>query len=762
MNLASRLSKLTAMSPAEIGGRARLTGLEAVERCRYRLGRLAPADRLRRAIDGSSASRSDWQQRLLETRRERPVRFFPSVEEPERMRALFAGAYAEEGRQTRAAADEVKGRRYGFFGETFTIPSGDGWRTDPVSGRRWPDGYHGDMPVSAGDVGCGDVKYVWEVNRHQFLVDLGKAWFIFRDAAAAADLRTIVLDWHEANPYATGVNWASPLEPAYRALSWLWAYFLTLDDPALTAADHATWVTGFYDQARFLHDHLELYASPYNHLIGEATALYLLGVLFPELAPARAWRRRGRLVLESRLAHQFYADGGTVEQATFYHHATLGFYLLAALVGRENGDDLPPAVWSLIERATEFSMCLTQPDGKVPAIGDTDDGKPIRLERRALWDFRPLLAAGAVLFDRGDFKCVAGRFHEDALWMLGPRGLSRYDALPASLPAESSRALEGSGYYVLRSGWDERADFVCFDCGEQAGGLRTDSVPSAAHGHADCLAVTLMLGGHEVLVDAGFFTYNGDVAWERFFRETAAHNTLRVDGEDQARHLNKMAWAGIPRATREFWRVTARGAIASGSHDGYTRSAQGAIHRRTVCLRPGYLALLDEVVGQGPHEVELSFQLGPGDARLVSGAGRLETGAGVLAQWFSETPLEASLRIGGAGPDGGWIAPSLGVREPAPRLTLKGLMSGPILQVLTLFADPARSGVPREVPATGPAHPPPLALALEAPGATEWILVPRGVPATIDRVSSSGRLAVWRFEGGRVVDSVEVPWHERL
>jgi hypothetical protein len=61
-----------------------------------------------------------------------------------------------------------------------------------------------------------------------------------------------------------------------------------------------------------------------------------------------------------------------------------------------------------------------QPDGRTPEIGGADDGKPIRMEHLPFWDFRPYLAIGAVLFERADFKRLAGRFHEDALWLLGP------------------------------------------------------------------------------------------------------------------------------------------------------------------------------------------------------------------------------------------------------------------------------------------------------------------------------------------------------
>ena len=128
------------------------------------------------------------------------------------------------------------------------------------------------------------------------------------------------------------------------------------------------WLEGFYDHGWFIHRHLEHYTSPFNHLAGEACALYCLGVLFPEFheAPQVAGARSPGARIRS-LDKQFHADGGSVEQSTFYHHATTGFYLLAALLGRANGEEFSGSVWSAVERAIEFSALMQQPDGTTPA-----------------------------------------------------------------------------------------------------------------------------------------------------------------------------------------------------------------------------------------------------------------------------------------------------------------------------------------------------------------------------------------------------------
>ena len=75
----------------------------------------------------------------------------------------------------------------------------------------------------------GDVKYVWELSRHQFVIDLGRSWFLTGNPEDLEAAATLVRGWIADNPYGTGVNWSCALEPAFRTFSWLWAYTLTAD-----------------------------------------------------------------------------------------------------------------------------------------------------------------------------------------------------------------------------------------------------------------------------------------------------------------------------------------------------------------------------------------------------------------------------------------------------------------------------------------------------------------------------------------------------
>jgi uncharacterized heparinase superfamily protein len=616
LKVGARLSKLRMMSTREVAHRIRYHVVIDVERRKHRTGTLAPADRLARAVRRDLRT-GNWSRALLDARRASPAKFFAGTRDREGVRHVFATAFRRELAATLEQARRARHHRFEFFGREFEYGKQIDWQADPVTGRSWPSLYHADVPVHGGDIGYGDVKYVWELSRQQYLIDLAKAWFLTGNADDLHAMQRLVESWIHGNPYATGVNWACALEPAFRAWSWLWAYHSTAD--ALDDRFHIEWLQSFYDHARFIAAHMEHYSSPYNHLIGEASALYALAVCFPEFHDAPSWKRLARSVLETRLVEQFYDDGGSVEQSMFYHHATLGFYLLVDVLARENGETTAPPIRAAIERALTFSATLTQPDGSTPAIGGADDGKPIRMEHLPFWDFRPYQAAGAVLFERHNFKAVAGRFYEDALWLLGPAGYERFNQLPTTVSGATTASFPSSGYVVSRSDWSAKADYVCFDVGEQAGGMRTDAVPNSMHGHADCLSVIVWLGGRRVLVDSGLYAYNCGGEWEAHFRETAAHNTARIDGRDQARHIGKMAWSHSYRATIEDYAGDARQSRAVGSHDGYARGSHPVVHRRVVWRRPGgYILIHDEFVGEGVHDLEVNYQFAPGTLTLES------------------------------------------------------------------------------------------------------------------------------------------------
>jgi hypothetical protein len=103
--------------------------------------------------------------------------------------------------------------------------------------------------------------------------------------------------------------------------------------------------------------------------------------------------------------------------------------------------------------------------------------------------------------------------------------------------------------------------------------------------------------------------------------------------------------------------------------------------------------LYDEITGVGRHVVDVVFQFASGHLALDAAARRAEFDGRFELAWASSGEFETSMACGGPMPADGWIAPSLGVRVAAPRLTLRAQMETGSLTLLTILADGARNRI---------------------------------------------------------------------
>jgi Heparinase II/III-like protein len=186
--------------------------------------------------------------------------------------------------------------------------------------------------------------------------------------------------------------------------------------------------------------------------------------------------------------------------------------------------------------------------------------------------------------------------------------------------------------------------------------------PCYAHGHADALAVTFHVGSHEVLLDPGTYTYTGSQQWRRYFRGTRAHNTVTVDGLDQAVQETAFLWTEPFRCVKMLKDVRSDGTvmIVSG-HDGYDRRV-GVRHWRAILYHPSGLWLIcDRLVGDGEHSLELNWHLG---VKPVVSADRYVVQCGEERLYFAvQGGAVSALRHGEEPSISGWQSHHYGVKE---------------------------------------------------------------------------------------------------
>lgn len=538
----------------------------------------------------------------------------------------------------------------------------------------------------------GDARVVWEPNRHHHLVVLGWAYRLTGNKRYAEKVVEQIDGWITQCPFGRGMNWRSPLELAIRLINWVWAFDLIAPSGVLTRERWSRFLPVVYRHLWDIQRKYSCYSSANNHLIGEAAGVFIGSHYFAGLKNVAAWTAKSQAILTREIVRQTYDDGGNREQTLGYHLFATEFFLLTGVVGRAVGADFPQEYWDRLERMFDFVAAFAEGGDSLPSFGDSDDGHVLDLGGRGD-RARALLAIGAVLFERNDFKALSDGHDEAVFWLLGEDGHRTFQSLGDDRASHllRSRALPASGHYLLQAGHRKSSDriSVTFDCGD----LGFGSI--AAHGHADALSITLRAFGEDILVDPGTYDYFRSRRWRDYFRSTRAHNTITVDERDQSEMLGSFLWGRRAGASCSQWRPSSDGGSVTGEHDGYTRLADPVTHRRTVTLDGdrSEVILRDELVGAKRHEATLYLHFAEHCQVREVERNEYEVTCGLGTVTVRIDPqLKVQLFRGSEEPMLGWVSRGYHRKSPSTTLVARSLWTGEVTLVTRIDIRAARLG----------------------------------------------------------------------
>ena len=420
---------------------------------------------------------------------------------------------------------------------------------------------------------------------------------------------------------------------ARRVLNWIYAWLRFSSAPAFSGleSDLAQQITtSVSHQLRHVRDHL---TPERNHRTFELYALFVSLLALPDLEADTATFGFAIDELYGNLLADIRPDGVHREASTHYHHVALRTYLGVYENARRFSIDLPVGYRERLEHACAFALHCHRPDGVIPALSDSDTGS-----------YLDLLELAATLLSRPDFLYVA---------TAGESGAA---------PSAKHASFPDGGYFTQRSGWGEGSTpfrderYLIFDCGPLGDG---------GHGHYDLLNVEVAAGGAPLIVDPGRYTYLEDTPnWRRWFKSTAAHNTVTVDGLDQTQYRR-----GAPRGPRAQGRLLQR--LNAPGLDvlwGEARSpAYAVVHqRRVLFVGDEYWLIEDRLVGERPHRYDLRYHLTPSASDHTTLATRgLQAVARAPGVALVVVP---NVRSFDACIEAGWFAPLYGHKEPWPTM----------------------------------------------------------------------------------------------
>ena len=496
---------------------------------------------------------------------------------PKPVAAAFRGsAYALE---VDRIAKEVVAHRLPLFG--FQVDTGPQikWRKDYISGQVTGTDYFRLIPYLDFSK-AGDHKVIWEINRHQHLVLLAQAWLITNQAAYLDELQAELKSWFAQNPFLRGINYSSALEVAFRALSWLWLDHLA--GAALHPEIRKQLVNNLFQHGHFLQANLSTYFSPNTHLLGEGVALHALGLKFP----STGWEKLGNEILAEERDRQIQSDGSHFEQSTYYHVYALDLFLFYYLVAGKPSEFAAP-----IRNMASFLASVNGPAGLLNFFGDDDGGRLFHpFGDRAAFG-RATLSTCARLFPDAGLPFYDSAAAEQADWWLGINV-----AVTGTKSADCAMRFPDSGLVSISRG----ELHLLIDTGPFGPG-------GAGHSHSDTLSFTVRIGDRELLIDPGTFTYVADPKARDEFRGSGYHNTIRVDGQDQADPTRPFRWDNKPQVTGAPIREEGEKIYL----DATCRYRDISHRRRFTVVGSRVLYILDQLTGpEGEHLIEQFWHKG--------------------------------------------------------------------------------------------------------------------------------------------------------
>ena len=327
---------------------------------------------------------------------------------------------------------------------------------------------------------------------------------------------------------------------------WQWALHSFYQSPHFTDDVLVDWYKSVWEHGWRLRN----FHRTGNWLIMEMNGLAQIGILYPMFTESEAWKQYAFDRMVEELDAQIYPDGWQVELSTGYHQVDINNYQWLIDVCKAYDVPIPPKFRGVMERMHDVNVQMMMPDGRLPDLNDGQWHKVSGLMPDAVLDYP----------QRSDFR-----------WALT-------EGKEGQPPAYTSVLLPYAGYAVMRSGWEREALWAVFDGGHFGYG----------HQHEDKLHLLMHAYGRLLLGEGGNYAYD-ESAMRRYVLSTRAHNTVRVDGEDQNRRLsyNREEFDVTVPSTLQWRSETAYDVAEAVYDEGYGPNADRSVthHRKVIFLK---------------------------------------------------------------------------------------------------------------------------------------------------------------------------------
>ncbi|MDC1107152.1 heparinase II/III family protein [Prolixibacteraceae bacterium] len=453
----------------------------------------------------------------------------------------------------------------------------------------------------------GDPEWCYMLNRHKYWIDLGRAYWLTGDEKYAEQWVKDCSDWIARNPKGTKKGLANSwrrIEVGIRCENWIKTYEYVKGSRALTLEFVEKFKNSLIEQAAFLDESFSFFSKTSNWGILEYNGLYCVSLFLKDDKNAEKWKRDALERLNLAASLQMGSDGVQWEKSPMYHNEVLHCLENVVFLGERFSDKVPFHIVDAAHKMALANLHWMKPNGNQPLYGDSDD-TPLT----HMWVKPALTTADPLLKRRVEVSGVDYSNYFD----LSKKDLKKLGRIKGVDSDYSTVYQDVVGDLYMRSGWGKDDVFSSFHMKNLYCG----------HGHDDLLHFTLFAHGRDYLVDGGRFTYV-EVPEREYFKSSKAHNTIGVDGEDNA--LYQSSWSNKWEASSDYQNVVIDdwGDWAEANNKAYIRLNDPVMMKRSVLyIKPSLWLINDCFESKEVHRFNQYFNYS-NDKMTVSG-GEIKT-----------------------------------------------------------------------------------------------------------------------------------------
>ncbi len=505
------------------------------------------------------------------------------------------------------------------------------WQKDFKSGFRWKSKkwHRTQSNISKGVKGV-DIKTPWELSRLQHLPQLAILGILEKSKAKQLmiEFQCQVLDFLSTNPIGLGVNFACTMDVGIRVANLLVAYDLFQQHDHFQNLDEhfkSIFEKNIFHYGEFILNNLEYKDGVNNnHYLANIAGLLFIAAYSKSNSTTDQWLAFAIQELIYCIDHHFFEDGTNFEGSTGYHmfssemltwstfliqriprerlsslsRYTPGAVSKSRLLKPLNQQQflinkeiiLPDSFFDKLYRSILFIANITGPNLTIPAIGDHDSGRFLKIfpfgqlltHRNAIkiyknlkaygqnydgdffWDENdlspiPLLALGGLLFDNQILNYYKKLHPIISSFKPTPITLSKsiesntiksnfiYNSWN-SIPLEEYKFTSTKSFTTdtnNEQSFTDNLKFITYPNFQLTiiksdrlfltfSGLSNPKMHSAwGHVHNDKLSITLFIDNKSILIDPGTYLYTPIPEKRLAFRSVTAHATLIVEEIEQ-------------------------------------------------------------------------------------------------------------------------------------------------------------------------------------------------------------------------------------